>query len=146
MIQYVHGGEVMANNESSTIRKYSALELESGKTFKWEMKEPVKSWLVRLWGIWVDRISLAAVETDNQNNLSLGKGFISSYNRGKSSLMDWLVEPLESPGHLIWGAHKYQGLRTVETDRHYRGTQKQQELYLNPNLFGTYIELCSQRT
>lgn len=31
VIQYVHGGEVMANDESSTIRKYSAPELQSGK-------------------------------------------------------------------------------------------------------------------
>lgn len=43
----------------SVIKKYSALELlELGKTFKQVTEDPFSGWLVRLWDVGVDGISV----------------------------------------------------------------------------------------
>lgn len=52
--------------ETMVAREYLAFELiELGKSFKYEMKEPVIALLMKLWGMGAGRIHLTCVEAKN---------------------------------------------------------------------------------
>lgn len=57
--------------ETRKLRECSALELlDFGKTFKQATEEPVTAWLVRLWDMGVNRVSLTAMEVENLSNIT----------------------------------------------------------------------------
>lgn len=51
------------------IREYSVFgQFELVKNFKERMKAPLIAWFVRLWGMWVNRISLCAVAVEKPSD------------------------------------------------------------------------------
>lgn len=53
------------------IREYSVFEqFELVKNFNERMKAPLVAWFVRLWGMWVNRISLNAVAVEKRSDIT----------------------------------------------------------------------------
>lgn len=53
------------------IGEYSVFEqFELVKNFNERMKAPLVAWFGRLWGMWVNRISLSAVAVEKRNDIT----------------------------------------------------------------------------